>query len=74
MRVHKMTAWDEGQILIKAFDCLAECAHELKETQPEYSKKLDKMARTVGSLFNEHKSHKFGLPGLEQPRSDEGNE
>lgn len=65
MRIHKMTKWDEGQILIKAHDTLAECAEELLPTQPEFAKILHEMALDIGSMFNEFESHKFGLPSNE---------
>lgn len=61
MKTHKMTKWDEGQILIKASDCLFECASELRETQPVFADLLKEMALTIGDHFNNFDSHNFGL-------------
>lgn len=61
MRVHKMTKWDEGQVLIKASDCLFDCAEELKETQPAFADMLREMGMTIGDVFNKFGSHQFGL-------------
>lgn len=66
MRIHKMTLYDEGQVLIKASDELFECAHELKETQPILSGMLFHMGCQIGTVFNEFGSHKFGLRGLDK--------
>lgn len=67
MRVHKMTKWDEGQVLIKASDCLFDCANELRETQPEFAKMLTDMDLEIGSVFNKFGSHKFGIRSKESP-------
>lgn len=61
MRIHKMTKWDEGQVLIEASDTLFECARELKKTQPELAKMLRDMALQVNKSFNEFGSHDFLL-------------
>lgn len=61
MRTHKMTKWDEGQVLIKASDCLFECAAELKATQPAFAEMLREMGLTIGDHFNKFGSHNFGL-------------
>lgn len=71
VKVHKMTRWDEGQVLIKAHDCLMECAKELKETLPKYSHNLEKMALTIGTLFNSLGSHEFGLRDLTELEAPE---
>lgn len=57
----KLTEWEAGQVLIKASDCLWECVGELSDEYPQYAKELKKMARRVGSIFNGHGSHVFGL-------------
>lgn len=66
MRQHKMTVWDEGQVLIKASDTLFECAQELRETKPEYADRLYHAACEIGDIFNLHKSHVFGLRGVDE--------
>lgn len=67
MRVHSMTKWDEGQVLIKASDCLFDCAKELHDTQPEFAKMLRNMALEIGTVFNEFGSHRFELRSKEEP-------
>lgn len=64
-RVHKLTKWDEGQILIKASDNLFECAVELRPTQPELAQLLHHMGCKVGDAFNKFGSHVFGLRGTD---------
>ncbi len=66
MRHHKMTKYDEGQVLVKASDQLFECASELRETQPEMADVLYHMGCQIGSIFNRFGSHHFGLIDLEQ--------
>lgn len=67
MRVHKMTKYDEGQVLIRASDELFECATELRDTQPELSDMLHHMGCQIGSKFNELKYPQgFGLRGLDE--------
>lgn len=66
MKVHKMTKYDAGQVLIKAFDTLTECAEELKELYPEQSKMLRVSALEIGTHFNAswQETQGFGLPDL----------
>jgi hypothetical protein len=60
-REHKMTKWDVGQVLIKASDCLFECAVELRATNPEFADLLFRQGCEIGDVFNAFGSHSFGL-------------
>lgn len=62
-----MKRLDEGQVLIKASDCLFDCASELKETQPELAKILENMGLEIGTVFNKLGSHRFYLRSKENP-------
>jgi hypothetical protein len=65
MREHKMTKWDEGQVLIKASDTLFECASELRATQPGFADMLHHMGCQIGTEFERFESHAFGLRTLQ---------
>ena len=65
MRVHKMTEYDVGQVLIKASDTLFECAAELRD-YPSLYNTLYHMGCSIGTTFNNRSSYGFGLRGLDQ--------
>ncbi len=67
MRVHEITEYDVGQVLIRASDNLFECAHELRQTKPELAYLLYHMGCEVGSAFNKgHYPQQFGLRALNE--------
>jgi hypothetical protein len=70
MRTHKLTKWDEGQILIRVSDELFNSAKELWHTQPYFAKMLYHMGCEIGSEFNKFGSHEFGLRDLTECKCD----
>lgn len=63
MKKHSMTAWDVGQVLIKCADELSEGEHDLrKENYIELAEILKDCRLKIGTAFNKHGSHVFGLP------------
>lgn len=66
MKIHKMTAWDAGQVLIRCYDELSEAQFDLAEAYyTDLANVLRACKLKIGSAFNKHGSHDFGLPGEE---------
>lgn len=67
VKIHKMTEWDAGQLLIARSDDLWEAAVELRKGGfKEAANAVNKAATLIGDVFNKNhqgKSHTFGLNG-----------
>lgn len=60
--VKKLTPWEAGQELIKAYDALGAAAEETAADFPELTLMLKTQMAIIARAFNIMKTHKFELP------------
>ena len=63
-RVHTLTPWEAGQILIDCADLLFDKEDELREVDPLLANEVKRARLIIGFAFNKHGSHEFLLPDV----------